>query len=58
MKHRKWIFAALALGILLAFCAAPERVAGDGFQTRLDRAGVPGEVPPDGNAILLQYSAL
>lgn len=53
VKHRKWIVATLALGILLAFCAAPARVFGDDFQSRLDRADVPYRVPPDGKAILV-----
>jgi murein L,D-transpeptidase YcbB/YkuD len=57
MTHRKWIFVALALAVLLAFCAAPNRVSADGFQTQLDRAGVPYQIPPFGKAILVNIPA-
>lgn len=53
MKHLKWILATLVLGILLAFCASPARVTGDGFQSRLDKANVPYQVPTAGKAILV-----
>ena len=57
MKHRKWIFVALALGVLLAFCAAPSRISTDDFQSRLDRAGVPYQIPLEGKAILVNIAS-
>ena len=57
MKHRKWIFVALALGVLLAFCAAPSRISADDFQSRLDRAGVPYQIPLEGKAILVNIAS-
>ena len=57
MKHRKWILLGLVLAALLAFCAAPSRVSADGFQTQLDRAGVPYQIPPFGKAILVNIPA-
>ena len=56
-KHRKWIFAALALIVLLAFCAVPATTSADVFQPQLDRAGVPYQVPSNGKAILVNIPA-
>lgn len=56
-KHRKWIFAALALVVLLAFCAVPATTSADTFQTQLDKAGIPYQVPPEGKAILVNIPA-
>tara|TARA_R110002074_G_scaffold110849_1_gene238409 strand:+ start:1627 stop:2346 length:720 start_codon:yes stop_codon:yes gene_type:complete len=47
------VAAVLALVILLAFCAVPAITSRDDFQTQLDRAGVPYQVPPNGKAILV-----
>ena len=49
----KWILAALALIVLLAFCSVPAATPADVFQTQLDRAGVPYRVPSSGKAILV-----
>lgn len=52
-KRRKWIFAALALAVLLAFCAFPATTRAEAFQTQLDKAGVPYQVSAIGKAILV-----
>ncbi|WP_390913755.1 L,D-transpeptidase family protein [Pseudosulfitobacter sp. SM2401] len=52
-KRRKWIFAALVLVVLLAFCAFPATTRAEVFQTQLDKAGVPYQVPAVGKAILV-----
>lgn len=52
-NSRKWILAALAVVILLAFCAVPATTRAEVFQTQLDKAGVPYQVPQNGKAILV-----
>ncbi len=57
MIHRRWIFVALALAALLAFCAAPAKNSPASFQSQLDRAGVPYKIPLTGKAILVNIPA-
>ena len=44
---------ALALVVILTLCAAPARPSSDVFQTQLDRAGIPFQIPRVGKAILV-----